>query len=81
VRTNYYSGGYTPAQAADGHGGMYINGDFGQAQYAPIKWVVQTTDIAEDGTVTLAPMYQAGGDHIWGHSSIPDQVDLINHGH
>lgn len=80
LAVNYYSDGCGPTQAVDGHGALYINGDFGEAQYPQIRWVVQSDDLDADGFLTLSGMYQAGGSHMWGHSSIPDQMDLLNLG-
>lgn len=77
---NFYSNAYGPTQAANGHGGLYISGNFGQGNYTPIKWLVQANDVS-GGTVTLAFLYQGGtGSHVWGHASIPSQIDVINHG-
>lgn len=77
---NFYSDEYGPTQAANGHGGLYLSGDFGIANYTPIKWLVQSSDLS-GGTITLAFLYQGGtGSHTWGHASIPSQIDVINYG-
>jgi hypothetical protein len=77
---NFYSNGYGPTQAINGHGGLYLSGDFGVANYAPVKWLVQAGDLS-GGAVTLAFLYQGGtGSHVWGHASIPSQVDVLNLG-
>jgi hypothetical protein len=75
---NYYSDGFGPTQGGNGHSGMYISGDFGHVHGPQVWWLVQDTDLASDGTFTLAFLYQ--GAHTWGSNSIPGQLDVVNFG-
>lgn len=77
---NYYSDNYGPDQADDGHSGLYMSGDFGHVQGPTIWWVVQDADLASDGSLTLSFLYFAGGAHVWGSSTLPGQVDMVNFG-
>lgn len=77
---NFYSDNYGPTQNENGHSGLYMSGDFGHVQGPMIWWVVQETDLAGDGSLTLSFLYFAGGAHVWGSNGIPGQVDMVNFG-
>lgn len=77
---NYYSDHFGPIQNAEGHGELYVAGDYGHDQGPAVWWTVQPTDLALDGSVTLAFLYQPSGSHRWGHASLPCQVDIVNFG-
>lgn len=77
---NFYSDGYGPTQAANGHSGLYVSGDYGADQGPSVWWVVQPTDLAGDGSFTISFLFQPSGSHQWGHAAIPGQVDLVNVG-
>ena len=79
---NYYSDAYGPTQAANGHGALYVSGDYGVVNTLIVPWVVQAGDLDGSGNLTLAYMYQGGtGSHTWGHASIPSEVRITNFGH
>jgi hypothetical protein len=77
---NFYSDHYGPVQNPNGHSGLYVAGDFGADQGPVIWWVVQPTDLDEDGTFTISFAFQPSGSHRWGSDTIPGQVDLVNFG-
>lgn len=74
----FYSSG-TTVQSPNGHGGLYLGGNYVNGLNA-IDWVVTADDISA-GQVTLALMYRAGasGTQI-GSAVYPGQIDVINHG-
>jgi hypothetical protein len=75
----FYSGGPGAVQDANGHGGLYLGGNFGTGMWPTLRWVVDTSDIAA-GTVTLAWMYKAGGSRNAGSLAYASTIDLINYG-
>lgn len=78
VAARFYSSG-TTSQAPNGHGGLYLGVNYVNG-FNAVNWVVSADDI-EDGEVTLAFMYRAGGSGtLIGSAVYPGQVDVVNHG-
>lgn len=61
-------------------GSMYTQGDYGTARLPDLHWRVTAADVADDGTVTLALGYRAGGDMALGHVSGVSRITLTNYG-
>jgi len=74
----YYSSG-TAVQAANGHGGLYQDGDFGMGQLPAVTWVVASADLS-GGNITLSFMYRDSAGRAFGHTVYPSTVDVINLG-
>lgn len=70
------SGTDTPAAL----GSIYTQGDYGTAKLEELYWRVTTNDVADDGTVTLALGYRAGGDMSLGHADGVSRISLANFG-
>jgi len=70
------SGTVTPAAL----GSIYTQGDYGTAKLDDLYWRVAGGDIADDGTVTLALGYRAGGGMSLGHIDGVSRVSLANFG-
>lgn len=75
----YLSAGYGLTQNPLGHGGLYLSGNYGQAQYPALTWPVAADEIVA-GNVTLALMYQAGVGRSVGSAAYPSSVDVVNLG-
>lgn len=74
----YFSTGTTSA-GANGHGGLYVGGNYNRA-LPSINWVV-TADDLDSGNVTLALRYRAAASGVtFGNATYPNHVDLTNLG-
>lgn len=78
VPVRFLSSG-TGTQDPVGHGGLYLSGNYGQANYPAVAWHVQSGDL-DAGALTLSLMYRAGAARQIGHAGYASQVDAVNHG-
>lgn len=70
----------TAVQDPNGHGGLYLDLAFGAAQYPTVEWVVDPTDLAGDGSLTLTWMYRAASGRAFGSVAYCSSVAAVNHG-